>query len=98
MYGHRYFGQRYFGGHYFGDGGSGISAAVVAAAIWAATFDGYKASDLLRIIAAVAAGKTTVTDLGNHQATVLFRQIDDDADMVVATMDHSNRVNVVITP
>lgn len=75
-----------------------LTTAGIAAAVWNTLFDGYRAGDLLKIIAAVAAGKTTIIDLGNHQATVTFRAIDDSHDTVVADMDGSERLDVTLDP
>jgi hypothetical protein len=59
---------------------------------------GFTVGDTLRILAAVAAGKTTITDLGGGAAQVTFRAIDDSGDVVVADMQESERVDVTLTP
>lgn len=59
---------------------------------------GFSVGDILRILAAVAAGKTTITSLGAGSASVTFRSIDDAVDVVTATMSGSERVNVSIDP
>lgn len=58
----------------------------------------YTSSDLLRIIAAVAAGKTRITDLGGGAAHVEFDAVDGSEVRVAAEMDGSERTAVTITP
>jgi hypothetical protein len=57
---------------------------------------GYTASQILSLLAAVAAGKTTITDLGGGDATVVFRNIGDTADAVSADMTGSERTDVTL--
>lgn len=59
---------------------------------------GYTAAEILQLLAAVAAGKTTITDLGGGNATVVFRNISDNADAVTATMAESARTSVTLNP
>lgn len=54
--------------------------------------------EVLRILAAVAAGKTTILSLGGGQATVTFQAIDESGSVVVADMQDSERTNVTLTP
>ena len=56
------------------------------------------ARDVMKILLAIAAGKTTITDLGGGLAQVKFRDTTDSVDRVVADMNNSNRTNVTITP
>lgn len=64
---------------------------------WTEVIEGvYTAADLLRLLTAVAAGKTTITDLGGGAATVTFRDINDTTDRIVATMADSERATVVL--
>lgn len=58
----------------------------------------FTAADVLRILAAVAAGKTSITALGGNAATVAFRAIDDSGTTVEADMQGSERVDVTLTP
>lgn len=58
----------------------------------------YTAGDVLRILAAVAAGKSLITALGGGAATVAFSAIDDSVTTVEATMQDSERVAVTLTP
>lgn len=58
----------------------------------------YTSSDLLRIIAAVAAGKTRITDIGGGAAHVEFDAVDGSEVRVAAEMDGSERTAVTITP
>lgn len=55
---------------------------------------GYTAAECLRLLTAVAAGKTTIVDLGGGQATVTFRDINDTVDRIEADMTGSERTNV----
>lgn len=58
----------------------------------------YTAGDALRILLAVAAGKTTITPTGDAAATVEFQAIDDSGVVVSADMQGSERVAVTLTP
>lgn len=58
----------------------------------------YTAGDALRILLAVAAGKTSIADLGGGAATVEFQAIDDSGVVVSATMAGSERTAVTLTP
>jgi hypothetical protein len=55
---------------------------------------GYTAAEILRLLAAVAAGKTTIDDLGGGFATVTFRDLADTKDRMVADMAGSERTDV----
>jgi hypothetical protein len=57
---------------------------------------GYTAQEILSLLAAVAAGKTSIIDLGGGAAEVTFRNLEDDTDAVVADMSGSERTNVTI--
>jgi hypothetical protein len=82
-------------GFHHDSGGSGATAAE----IWDYQIQGsYTALDVLRILAAVAAGKTNIAALGNSQAEVEFRAIDDSQVVVAADMDGSERTDVTLTP
>ncbi len=59
---------------------------------------GFTVGDILRILAAVAVGKTTITSPGAGSAFVTFRSIDDALDAVEATMSGSERVSVTLDP
>lgn len=58
----------------------------------------YTAADALRILLAVAAGKTTINPLGGGAAVVEFQAVDDSGVVVSATMDGSERTAVTLTP
>lgn len=58
---------------------------------------GYTLKEVLQILAAVAAGKTEITDLGGGSATVVFRDLTDTRDAVSASMTDSARDAVTIT-
>lgn len=68
-------------------------------AILSAVVDGdYTVLETLRVLLAVAAGKTTINDLGGGNAEVTFRNLADSLDRVFATMTGSERTTVVIDP
>ncbi len=50
----------------------------------------------MRVLLAVAAGKTVIIDLGAGLATVTFRNVNDDKDVVVANMTGSARTAVTL--
>ena len=57
----------------------------------------YTVEDLIKIMAAIMAGKTIITDLGGGNATVTFRNLADTIDKVVADMNNSERTNLTIS-
>jgi hypothetical protein len=57
-----------------------------------------EAGDILRILAAVAAGQTAIVSSGGGAATVTFRDVADASDIVVATMAGSERTAVALSP
>lgn len=66
---------------------------------WDSVLEGtLTASDLLRVAAAVAAGKDTIVDTGSGSADVTFRDVSDTTDLVVGHVVASRRTSVVITP
>ena len=71
------------------------TAVDVATAVWASLLDGaFSASDIMRINAAVSAGKTS----GQPTAPV-FRDLNDTVNRVVGTVDtNGNRTAVTVTP
>lgn len=74
-----------------------LSPENLANAVWNKLIEGsYSTGDVLKLLSAVAAGKTTIVDLGGGQATVTFRDINDTTDRVVADMTGSERTNVTI--
>ena len=80
-------------------GGTGPTSAEIADAVSdIEIYPGIPLRDALRILSAVAAGKTVITDLGGGDATVVFRGLDDTNNMVVADMVGSERDSVVLDP
>jgi hypothetical protein len=62
---------------------------------WSEIIEGtYTAAEVMRLLASVAAGKTTIVDNGNNTATVVFRDINDTRDSVVVEMNGSERIDV----
>jgi len=69
-----------------------LSPQSLAAAVWASLVDGsYSAEEVMALLASVAAGKTSITDLGGGNATVVFRDLDDTKDRITASMTGSER-------
>ena len=76
-----------------------LSPQGLADAVWSAALEtGFSAADLVRLLAAVAVGKTQIVDLGGGNATVTFRDINDSTDRVVADMVGSERDTVTLDP
>jgi hypothetical protein len=62
---------------------------------WSEIIEGtYTAGEIMRMLAAIAGGKTTITDNGNETATVTFRDLEDTTDRVIAQMEGSERTNI----
>jgi hypothetical protein len=80
--------------------GSGVTAQDkidIANLTWAELIEGtLTAEQMLRILLSIAAGKTTIADLGGDLATVKFRDLADSKDRVTASMDGSERTNIVL--
>jgi hypothetical protein len=77
--------------------GDVLSTANVAEAVWGALAEsGYTYQDFMKILAAVAAGKTTIVDNGGGAATVTFRNIGDTLDRVEADMQDSERQTITL--
>lgn len=57
---------------------------------------GYTAAEILRLLAAYAAGKTTITDLGGGSATVQFIGLDGATVRIEGDMDGSERTSVTL--
>jgi hypothetical protein len=67
-----------------------VTGAVMEAQIEA----GLTFRQIVRLLAAVAAGKTDITDLGGGNATVKFRDLGDTKDRITAGMTGSERTSV----
>ena len=64
---------------------------------WDAVIEsGFTAKEILQILAAVAAGKTDILDLGGGNATVTFRDLADTKDRVEASVTGSERTATII--
>jgi hypothetical protein len=76
--------------------GALLNASGAAGDPWSVTLEGtYTAADLLRVAAAILAGKVS----GAGTGTETFRSIDDARDAVVSTVDNlGNRTEIVIDP
>jgi hypothetical protein len=79
--------------------GEKLNDAGSAANPWTEVIEsGYTAEDVLRILFAVAAGKTTITDLGGGNATVAFRDQADTKNRILADMTGSERTDITLDP
>jgi len=77
--------------------GTGLTTANVGNAVWAELLEGnYTAKQCMELLTAIAAGKTTIVDLGGGLATVTFRDVNDTTNRVVAEMDNSERIDVTL--
>lgn len=80
-----------------------LSPVTLAEAVWNSVItssisQNLTAADILKIVLAVQAGKSTVVDLGAGHATVVFRDPADTKDVVSAEMNASERVTIVLNP
>mgnify|MGYP003419576036 CR=1 FL=1 len=77
--------------------GTGLTTANVADAVWRAACEtGLTYEAVMRLLVAVAAGKTEIVDLGGGNATVTFRDTNDTRDRIVADMSGSERIDLVL--
>lgn len=82
-----------------GQGSDPLSPAALADAVWSRALEaGYTAEQLLRLLAAVAAGKTTIVPGAPGEATVAFRDLADTKARVTAAMTGSTRASVSLDP
>lgn len=82
-----------------GSTGEALSDAGAAGNPWNNTAEGsFTFGDLVKIMSGVAAGKTDITDNGNGTATVVFRSVIDDRDILTAAMTSSERTTVTLNP
>ena len=73
------------------------SSSAITSGVWNEVLEGtLTAKDVQRILLAVAAGITNITDLGGGAATVKFYGQDDTTERVVATMSGSARTDVTV--
>jgi hypothetical protein len=77
---------------------AGISELLLRSCLDDQVQGAYTAGDALRILLAVAAGKSTITPTGPDAATVEFQAVDDSGVVVSATMAGSERTAVALTP
>lgn len=74
-----------------------ITPAAVASAVWSEGMaSGYSAAQLMELLAAVAAGKTDISNLGGGAALIKFRDLADSKDAVTAGMIGSKRDSVTL--
>lgn len=79
--------------------GEKLNDAGSAANPWTEVIEGsLTATQVMRLLLAVAAGRTVITDNGDGTATVAFRDQANTTDRVEATMDGSERTTVTLDP
>lgn len=67
--------------------------------IWSYLLEGsYSVGQTLRLMAAVLGGKDSIVNLGDQQAHIEFRAVDDSATRVAVDFTQSERTDVVLTP
>lgn len=106
MFGRGYFGAGFFGPGYFGDGGPAVPSGASAAQVWAYVLPNGKSAAqnlteinaAMRVLLAVAAGRTEITALGGGAAEVIFREMLGTDIVVRANMQGSERTDVEIDP
>ena len=74
------------------------AGGLTAADVWAEAFSGFTAAEWVQLLAAVAFGKTSITDLGGGAATVVFRDVGDTKDAVTADMNGAERTSITLDP
>jgi hypothetical protein len=75
--------------------GEKMNGAGSAGNPWTEIIEGtFTAADVMRLLASVMAGKSTIVDNGNGTATVKFRDLNDTVDRVSSEMEGSERINV----
>ena len=75
------------------------AAAEIAAAVAAVVVSGTMTlAEVLKVLGAVAAGKTTITPGAPGASTVVFRDLQDTKDSITATMADSARTAVTVVP
>jgi len=91
---------RYAVGHLSADitvVGGQLTTANAAETIWGSIVEtGFTYEEAVRILLAVAAGKTTIINLGGGNAIVRFRDVNDTTNRVVADMVGSERSDVTL--
>lgn len=75
-----------------GSMGEKLNDAGSASNPWTEVIEGtYTAAEVLRLLASVAGGKSTIVDNGNGNATITFRDINDTVDRVEADVTNGSR-------
>lgn len=76
-----------------------LSLESLPIALWNQLLEtGYTAKDLINILTSVSVGKTTILNNGINEATIIFRNISDTKDSVIADMNGSERTNITLNP
>jgi hypothetical protein len=80
-----------------GSMGEKLNDAGSASNPWTEVIEGtYTAAEVLRLLASVAGGKSTIVDNGNGNATITFRDINDTTDRVVADVTDGSRNSLTL--
>jgi hypothetical protein len=79
--------------------GEKVNASGSAANPWTEVIEsGLSAGDVMRIILAIQAGETTVSDVGGGTKTITFKGQDGATDRVIASVSGSDRISVSVLP
>ncbi len=66
---------------------------------WTVVLEGtYTAGDIIKLMSAAIVGKSDIINLGGGLATIIFRDINDTENRVTATLQNSERTQVVLNP
>lgn len=77
--------------------GEKVNDAGSASNPWTEVIEGtYTAAELLRLLTAVAAGKSTIVDNGDGTKTITFRDINDTRNTVEAEIENSERTSITL--
>ena len=77
--------------------GKGVVANFSIESVWNEQIEGtFTPAEVMRLLSAYVAGKTTITDLGGGNATVVFRDLLDRKDRITGSMVQSDRTAVVV--
>lgn len=79
--------------------GEKLNDAGSASNPWTEIIEGsLSASDVLKLLLAIQAGESTITDLGGGNATIVFKSLSGAVDRVTASVSGSERASVILDP
>lgn len=66
---------------------------------WTVVLEGtYTAGDIIKLLSAAIVGKSDIINLGGGIATIIFRDINDTENRITATLQNSERTQVILNP